>query len=157
MATKAAAGKPRKAPAKKAAKPAAAKPSIRPKGPDVVYVVRPGDDNEELRYSLRSVAKNAPHRDVWIVGTVPSWTQNVKGLPLTAADEKFANQRQSLTAAAGEKGISDPFVLFNDDMFVMEPITEWRTWNLDTIEEVWGGPIGGVIAENTWLSAVWHT
>lgn len=27
---------------------------------DVIYPVRPGDDNEELRYSLRSLAANFP-------------------------------------------------------------------------------------------------
>lgn len=130
----------------------------KPAAPDVVYVVRPGDDNEELRWSLRSVAANAPHRNVWIVGTVPTWVRNIKGLPLVPQPDKFANQRQSLHAIAAHPEISDPFVLFNDDMFVMEPIKEWRTWNLDTIEEHWGGPIGNVDADdNEWLHAVWHT
>lgn len=164
MATKDAAGarKTAKAPAAKPAKKAARKPAAstprNADAPDLVYVVRPGDDNEELRYSLRSVAKNAPHRDVWIVGTVPTWVRNVKGLPLDPVDDKFENQRQSLAAAAAQAGLSDPFVLFNDDMFVMEPITRWDTWNLDTIEEHWGGPIGNVDREdNEWLHAVWCT
>lgn len=137
---------------------AGAKRTRKAPAPDVVYVVRPGDDNEELRYSLRSVAQNAPHRNVWIAGTIPSWVRNVKRLPLVPQPNKFANQRQSLHAVAACPDISDPFVLFNDDMFVMEPISEWRTWNLDTIEEHWGGPIGNVDKrDNEWLHAVWCT
>ena len=140
------------------AKGAAGKRTRKPAAPDVVYVVRPGDDNEELRYSLRSVAAHAPHRNVWIVGSVPSWVTGVKTIPLVPVGEKFANQRQSLHAIAAHPGISDPFVLFNDDMFVVEPITEWRTWNLDTIEDHWGGPIGNVDkTSNEWLHAVWCT
>ena len=140
------------------AKGPAGRRTRKPANPDVVYVVRPGDDNEELRYSLRSVAQNAPHRNVWIAGTVPSWVRNVKRLPLVPQPEKFANQRQSLHAVAACPAISDPFVLFNDDMFVMEPITEWRTWNLDTIEEHFGGPIGNVDPKpNEWMHAVWCT
>lgn len=139
-------------------KGAAGRQPRKPAAPDVVYVIRPGDVNEELRYSLRSVAKHTPHRHVWIVGTVPSWVTNVKTLPLPPQPEKFANQRQSLTAACGARGVSDPFVLFNDDMFVVEPITEWRTWNIDTIEDHWGGPIGYVDPHpNEWLHAVWQT
>lgn len=126
--------------------------------PDVVYVVRPGDDNEELRYSLRSVAKHAPHRNVWIAGTIPSWVRGVKRLPLVPQPDKFVNQRQSLHAVTAAAGVSDPFVLFNDDMFVMSPITEWHTWHLDTIEEHYGGPIGNVDkTDNEWLHAVWST
>lgn len=139
-------------------KGAGAKQPRKAPAPDIVYVVRPGDDNEELRYSLRSVAKHTPHRNIWIVGTIPSWTRAVKGLPLVPVPNKFGNQRQSLHAIAAHPGISDPFVLFNDDMFVMEPITEWLTWNLDTIEDHYGGPIGNVDREsNEWLHAVWST
>lgn len=151
MATKGAAGK------RTTRKPAAPRPQPAKPLLDVVYVVRPGDDNEELRYSLRSVAAHAPHRHVWIVGTVPTWVRGVKALPLVPQPEKFGNQRQSLHAIAARPEISDPFVLFNDDMFVMEPITEWHTWHLDTIEEHFGGPIGNVLPDHPWMFAVWNT
>lgn len=125
--------------------------------PDLVYVVRPGDDNEELRYSLRSVVANAPHGNVWLVGTVPAWVKGVKEIPLTPQPEKFANQRQSLHAVTARRDLSNPFVLMNDDMFIMEPISGWQTWHLDTIEDHWGGPIGNVDPGNPWLHAVWQT
>ncbi len=47
--------------------------------PDVVYVVRPGDKNEELRYSIRSVIANLPHRKVWIAGYKPTWLSDDLG------------------------------------------------------------------------------
>jgi hypothetical protein len=89
--------------------------------PDVVYVVRPGE-NEELRYSLRSVAANLPHRRVFVAGTVLPWLRNVVGIPLDPMPEKFSNQRQSLTAAVGRDDLSSSFVLLNDDHFVCESV-----------------------------------
>ncbi len=38
---------------------------------DIVYFVKESAQNEELRYSLRSVEKNFPHRNVWFVGGKP--------------------------------------------------------------------------------------
>jgi hypothetical protein len=49
--------------------------------PDVVYVVRPGNRNEELRYSLRSIAAHLPHRRVWLAGFCPSWVRNISFIP----------------------------------------------------------------------------
>lgn len=108
--------------------------------PDVVYVNRPGDDNDELRYSLRSVAANVPHRHVWIAGHVPGWAAGVRGVPLRPLPEKFDNQYQSLHAALSEPGLGDEFYLFNDDMYVVErfddglpvlnlgPLREYVAW-----------------------------
>lgn len=35
---------------------------------DLVYIVKEDENNEELRYSLRSVAKYLPQNKIWIVG-----------------------------------------------------------------------------------------
>lgn len=122
--------------------------------PDLVYVVRPGGDNEELRYSLRSVARNAPHRKVWIVGTVPSWVRNVEPLPLEPHLEKFANQRQSLEAACARDDLSDVFVLMNDDHFVTEKITTWPTFHLGSASGFIARQLEGGRVRNTWVKAV---
>lgn len=122
--------------------------------PDLVYVVRPGDDNEELRYSLRSVAQNAPHRKVWIVGTVPRWVRNVEALPLEPHPEKFANQRQSLQAACVRDDLSDVFVLMNDDHFVTEKIPSWPTFHLGLSSEFIARRLEGGRVRNTWVKAV---
>ena len=91
--------------------------------PDLLYVVRPGDDNEELRWSLRSVAQNLPHRKVWIAGHCPEWVTGVIRLELPPLADKFANQRQSLTAAVNQDGLSHTFLLMNDDMFVCQSVS----------------------------------
>ena len=49
---------------------------------DLVYIVKNSEVNEDLRYSLRSVAKFVPHDKIWIVGYKPSWVQNVEYLPV---------------------------------------------------------------------------
>lgn len=88
---------------------------------DVVYPVRPGDDNEELRYSLRSLV-NLPHRNVWIVGHCPPWVRDVWVLETDPQPEKWANLIQSLSIACRCEEISDEITLFNDDMFVIRQI-----------------------------------
>ena len=91
---------------------------------DVVYIVRPGDRNEELRFSLRSLA-NLPHGDVWMVGHKPDWVRNVRhisGNPSLNCKEK--NVYSNVLAACEHDGVPDRFVLFNDDFYVTEPIDE---------------------------------
>lgn len=102
--------------------------------PDAVYVCRPGE-NPELRVSLRALAANAAgiYRNVWIVGTVLPWLRNIIPLPLEPLEDKFENQRQSLTAVVNHPDLSDEFVLLNDDHFITQPLTEWRTWHIGTV------------------------
>ncbi|MFF3129757.1 hypothetical protein ACFVRD_48125 [Streptomyces sp. NPDC057908] len=53
--------------------------------PDIVYVVRPWNQNEQLRYSLRTLA-NLPHRRVWIAGYCPTWVgPDVGRIPVAQA------------------------------------------------------------------------
>lgn len=90
---------------------------------DVVYIVKPGDDNEELRYSLRSLT-NWPHDNVWIVGHKPAWVSGVKHLPteqLPGPENKHPNSIRNQLAAVGCDEVSDPFWIFNDDFFVVRP------------------------------------
>jgi len=113
--------------------------------PDAVYVCRPGE-NPELRISLRSLAKNARglYRNVWVVGTVLPWLRNIVPLELEPLkrptaddtgieDDKFGNQRQSLRAVVNHPDLSDRFVLLNDDHFITQPLTEWRTFHIGTV------------------------
>jgi hypothetical protein len=86
---------------------------------DCVYVCRPGD-NEELRYSIRSVVANMPHDNLWLVGYKPSWYMgNFISVPNTTT--KFENIRLAIKAAAEHNEISDNFILMNDDFFVIKP------------------------------------
>jgi hypothetical protein len=89
---------------------------------DVVYLVRDGDRNDELRYSLRSLS-NLPHRTVWLAGFQPSWINNVGRIKVgQRRGDKWRNQARNLKAACNHPDVADRFVLFNDDFFVMEPI-----------------------------------
>lgn len=89
---------------------------------DIVYVCRPGD-NEELRYSIRSVVKNMPHDNIWLIGNKPKWYEgNFLSVPDTS--NKYENIRNAIKSVSINGDISDEFVLMNDDFFVMNPLSE---------------------------------
>lgn len=90
---------------------------------DVVYLVRPGNDNPELRYSLRSVWRNLQPDRVWIAGHCPPWVAGVRRLTVAQLDPTRYKRQNAIAilyavAAAGP----DEFVLFNDDFFVTHPV-----------------------------------
>jgi len=103
---------------------------------DVVYIVRPGDNNEELRYSLRSLV-NVPHDRVWIAGHKPNWVTGVEHIPTEQNSRKWWNARRNLTAAVDHPDMPDQFVLFNDDFFVLDP--------MDSIPVLHRGPVASTI------------
>jgi len=91
---------------------------------DVVYVVRPGDRNEELRYSLRSLQNLLPQpSQVVIAGYKPEWVQNVLYLPVPRHWDKHRSSTQNLREACLSEAVSDPFWFWNDDQFAMQPHT----------------------------------
>ena len=88
---------------------------------DAVYLVRAGV-NEDLRYSLRSLAANVPHDRVWIVGHMPSWCGGVEHLPSRSHGSKWANLPADLLAASRTEAISATFAYWNDDFFCVAPV-----------------------------------
>jgi hypothetical protein len=88
---------------------------------DVLYPTRPGE-NEELRYSLRSLV-NLPHRVAVTVGEVPSWcdTYHVNN---PGTGYKAAHAMSNLTLAMDHPDLTEDVVLMNDDFFLMEPVDE---------------------------------
>jgi hypothetical protein len=93
---------------------------------DVVIPVGP-DCGPELRYCLRSIAAHLPHERVWLIGDIPAWVHRVERAVVPQARSKYANTQENLRTACEHPDISDPFALFNDDFFVMKPITEIPT------------------------------
>ena len=93
---------------------------------DLVYIVRPGERNIDLRYSLRSVSKFCKYRNIWIVGFKPYWVQNVKFIPTQQTGDKWKNSMVNYTAACKSREISDNFVLMNDDFFAIRPVNDWN-------------------------------
>lgn len=94
---------------------------------DVIYPVRPGEDNDELRYSLRSLAAHFPHRKVWIVGYKPAWVTGCEYIPGNTG-EYHANVYNNIRAAVEHPDVSERVVIFNDDFFVTAPITGLQTY-----------------------------
>lgn len=89
---------------------------------DIVYILKDDIATEELRYSLRSIEKNFPHRFVWFVGGQP---QGLKPDRLVRHTQDGANKwlkiKSSMLEVVKHEELSDEFFLFNDDFFVTKP------------------------------------
>lgn len=89
---------------------------------DVVYILREDIDPAELRYSLRSVAENFPHRRVWFICGQPEGFQpDGRIAHKQTGANKWDNVRGSLFKVLECQDITEDFYLFNDDFFVMKP------------------------------------
>jgi hypothetical protein len=80
-----------------------------------VYVCKNGE-NEELKFSLRSVEKFFPESDVWVIGGKPSWYLG-NFVPVSSGPDVFQNVRNSLSIVSQNKEISEEFIFMNDDFF----------------------------------------
>lgn len=87
---------------------------------DLVYICRSGD-NEELRYSIRSMVKNYPHDNIWVVGDKPSWYTG-NHIPVKQSKTKYENAQNNLKAIVQSDEISKRFVIVNDDFYVIRPV-----------------------------------
>jgi hypothetical protein len=80
--------------------------------------------NNELRYCLRSVEKYITgYRDVYIVGEVPGWIQNIIHLPMPETGISGPERiMRKILRACREEAVSDRFLFLNDDFFFLSPI-----------------------------------
>lgn len=92
---------------------------------DVVYILKRDAKPDELRYSLRSIEKNLPHRNVWFVCGLPNGlfpdnciSMSQKGIL------KWEKARSSMIRVCQNKDVTDKFWLFNDDFFVLKPVED---------------------------------
>ena len=91
-------------------------------------------ENNEIRYSLRSIEKNMPHRNIVIVGYCPEFLQNVIHIPVRdGAKHKSLNTLIKMKIACLSHKISQDFVLMNDDFYVLNPITELPDYYKSTL------------------------
>lgn len=91
---------------------------------DIVYFIKNSDENEELRYSLRSVEKNFPHNKVWFIGGCPVGLKPDKHVPISQTQKnKYLKVRNMIQMAVDMKDLPDNFWLFNDDFFVMSKVS----------------------------------
>lgn len=105
--------------------------------PDIVYPVRPGEVNEELRFSLRSLHANVPDvGTVWVVGHKPAWLTGVTVIPGgNSAGNSHANVYQNVLRAMRHRAVSEDVVVFNDDFFVTEPVVSLPMGYRGTLSE----------------------
>ena len=94
---------------------------------DFVYVCRNGD-NEELRYSIRSLVKNTDSPNIWVVGGKPKWYVG-NHIPVHQGATKYQNVINNLKAITSSSEISDEFTLMNDDFYIIKPIDKIETYN----------------------------
>ncbi|AMS02682.1 hypothetical protein BJD55_gp084 [Gordonia phage Yvonnetastic] len=98
----------------------------------VVYIVRPpnhpGEDNIELRYSLRSLEKNFPHTDVFIVGDMPEWVRGVEFIKGNCGHTSQANVYNNIRRFCQLDWTPDTFGLFNDDFMVTAEVPGCPPW-----------------------------
>lgn len=103
--------------------------------PDIAYICRAGDDNEELRHSLRSLV-NLPHGRVFLFGDAPSWVRNVEIRRFPLLRDKQLTAVRNLREACSDPELSDPFIVFNDDFYVMHPMNELPVLHLGDMPSV---------------------
>lgn len=88
----------------------------------LVYIVRPGQ-NEELRFSLRSVTANLPVSSLTIVGDAPGWVTGARRIPGNRHSTKPRNVLDNIRLAVNDPDTPDEIVIMNDDFFVLSPLT----------------------------------
>ena len=99
----------------------------KPPLPDVVIPLGTGSwwQDNELRYSLRSLHRHLPHGKVIVVGARPPWLRNVVHIP--ARDpHRFPslNTMAKLRTALTSGEVGERFVLMNDDFFFLRDFDE---------------------------------
>lgn len=91
---------------------------------DVVYILKIDAKPDELRYSLRSIEENLEHGNVWFVCGQPVGLYPDNSIRMIQKGIlKWERARSSLIAVCRNKDVSEKFWLFNDDFFVLKPMT----------------------------------
>lgn len=104
---------------------------------DIVYVVKDSAYNDELKYSLRSVEKNFPHNRVWFYGGKPLGLHPDKQVLVNqTGPTKWDNVRGMMINIAENDEITEDFVLFNDDFFVMRPVKTLPAYRYKSMESL---------------------
>lgn len=108
---------------------------------DVAYPIREGWsdwDDEELRYSLRSVNDNVYRRigGVWVFGHRPPFLGDVRHVPVQTVPEKSFDLMRKYRAMV-DSDLSDPFLLLDDDHIFLEPHCEFPPYTQGTLVPLW--------------------
>jgi hypothetical protein len=133
---------------------------------DIVYLFsRITHSDEELLYSLRSVAVNLPWvRNVWIFGDRPDWMSEDKSTIEHVSQNYIAralgcpspvtNDFLMLFMATLIPGLAFDFVRFSDDYIVLQPLTREELCTVRVQEELSQVPVRG---SSQFQDMLWHT
>lgn len=92
---------------------------------DIVVPLGKGSrwEDNELKFSLRSLEKFGRNfRNIWVIGSRPSWLKNTYWI---RAEDRFGHERnimEKVMIACNHKDISDDFLFWNDDFFLLQEI-----------------------------------
>lgn len=103
---------------------------------DIVYFVKDAQTNNELRYSIRSVAKNMPYKRIWIIGGCPyGIVPDIHVRAEQNGHSKWENVHEMYRLACENKELTDDFIMFNDDFFIMQPMPRVEPLYRCTLDE----------------------
>jgi hypothetical protein len=94
---------------------------------DFVYTCRDGE-NEELKYSIRSVINSFPDATIWVAGGKPDWYVG-NYIKVDQSRTSHVNQLANFVAVCNSEDISNEFILMNDDFFIVNKINKIEYFN----------------------------
>ena len=97
---------------------------------DLVYIYK-HTDTDELRYSLRSATRFLSFDRVWVVGDETGLDVNHIYVPQRGSSHEDVGNK--IRTIVDHEGISEDFILMNDDFFLMES-TSLPYYYSDTLE-----------------------
>lgn len=69
-----------------------------------------------------------PGTKIWLAGYKPDWLYGIGYVPVSVPyGGKYRKTSNNILTAVQDPRISDDFILFNDDFFVMKPTTDFQT------------------------------
>jgi hypothetical protein len=138
---------------------------------DIIYLFRhsrPRDErhrDEEIRFSLRSVAANLPFiRKVWIFGDRPAFLTDDHSIaehvphayiaPLLGFKSPVRNDMLMLVLASLLPEVAFDFVRFSDDYIVLQPLSRQQLCQVRVLEDLNRQPSRGA---GKWKQLLWNT
>jgi hypothetical protein len=92
-----------------------------------VYICKEGQ-NEELKYSIRSVIESFPDAKIWVVGGKPDWYIG-NYIEVHQVHTKYKNAYENLNKICNSDEISNDFILMNDDFYIVKKINEIKNYH----------------------------
>lgn len=100
-----------------------------------VYPLRPGDDNPELKHSLRSLAHCPQIDHVVTVGHRPAWLRPDEHIDGNHHDSGHRNVFDNIRLACHWLAGEDHVAIWNDDMYATKHVAELPVWYRGTLDE----------------------